>query len=54
MIIYVVCEIEGGHLVEAFTDRQDALSHLYWEEASGGLPRGHYTVTEVELKGLTQ
>jgi hypothetical protein len=53
MIIYVVCEVEGGSLVEAFTDEQDARSHLYWEEATGSLTRGYYTVREVNLKGLT-
>jgi hypothetical protein len=53
MIIYVVCEMEGGHLVKAFTDEQDARSHLYWEEATGGLTRGYYTIKEVDLKGLT-
>lgn len=49
MKIYVVCEIEGGSLIEAFTDEQDARSHLYWEEAVGNLMRGHYTVKEVKL-----
>lgn len=53
MIIYVVCEAFGSHIVEAFTDEQDALSHLHWEEATGGLKRGHYTVKQTELKGLT-
>lgn len=51
MIIYVVCEIEGGGLIEAFTCEQDARSHLYWEEATGNLSRGYYTVKEVKLKG---
>lgn len=52
MKIYVVCEIEGGSLIEAFTNEQDALSHLYWEEAVGNLMRGYYTVKEVTLKGV--
>lgn len=52
MIIYVVCEIEGGHLVEAFTNEQDAWSHLNWEEASGNLAFKCYTVREVELRDL--
>lgn len=52
MKIYVVCEIEGGGLIEAFTCEQDARSHLYWEEVTGNLMRGYYTVKEVNLKGV--
>lgn len=55
MLIYVVCEVEGGSLIEAFTCEQDAKSHLYWEEATGKLARGYYMVREVKLthtKGL--
>lgn len=52
MRIFVVSEIQGGHLVEAFTCEQDARSHLYWEEAVGNLSRGDYNVKEVNLKGL--
>lgn len=52
MKIHVVCEIEGGGLIEAFTCEQDARSHLYWEEAVGNLSRGYYTVKEVDLKGV--
>lgn len=51
-MIYVVCEISGGHLVEAFTNEQDAWSHLNWDEAMGCLPRGHYTVREVRLRSI--
>lgn len=51
MKIYVVCEIEGGSLVEAFTNEQDARSHPNWEVTSGKLKRGYYTVKEVNLKG---
>lgn len=54
MKIYVVCEIEGGSLIEAFTCEQDARSHLYWDEAKGHLTRGYYTVKEINLKGLTR
>lgn len=46
--VYVVCEAEGGHLMEAFTNEQDAWSFLKWEEAVNNL-RG-YTVRKVVLR----
>lgn len=52
MKIYVVCEVEGGSLIEAFTCEQDAKSHLYWEEATGKLARGYYMVREVNLPSI--
>lgn len=52
MKIYVVCEVEGGSLIEAFTCEQDARYHLYWEEATGKLARGYYMVREVNLPSI--
>jgi len=52
MKIFVVCEIEGGSLIEAFMCEQDARSHLLWEEVSGNLTRGVYTVKEVFMNGV--
>lgn len=49
-MIYVVCEISGGHLVEAFNCEKDAWSYLDWEEALGHLFPGSYTVREVRLR----
>jgi len=48
-MIYVVHEIEGGHVVEAFTCEADAKSFLIWEEVEGGLLKGYYTISEVKL-----
>lgn len=50
MNIYVVSEIEGGSLLEAFTCEQDAKSFLQWEEAMGKIHPSTYTVKTVRLR----
>lgn len=50
MIIYVVHEITGSHVVKAFMDEQDAKSFLNWSEYEGTLLQGYYKVDKVELK----
>lgn len=50
MFIYVVHEIEGGSILIAYTDYEDARGWLNWEEAIGNLLPRHYTISKVELK----
>ena len=52
MNIFVVCEIEGDHLVEAFTCEEDAYGFLNWEVALGNLSPYLYAVRSVKLNGL--
>lgn len=52
MNIYIVCEIEGSRIIEAFLDEQDALSFLHWEEAIGGLSKGYYTVKSTKIRNF--
>lgn len=49
MIIWVVCEIEGPRLVEAFTTEEDAVGFLNWEVALCNLNQWYYTVRPVKL-----
>lgn len=52
--VWVVHEIEGGHLVDGFTDEQDARSYLNQAEAHGELLPGYYTVSPLTIKDFTK
>lgn len=45
--VWVVHEIEGGSIRQAFSTEEDAKSYLNWEEYEGNLLRGYYKVSKV-------
>jgi hypothetical protein len=49
-MIYIVHEVEGGDILAAYKDLQDARCFLNFGEADGTILRGYYTISEVKLK----
>lgn len=49
--VWVVCEIEGPHIVGWFVDEADAKSFYEWECAMKRLSEWDYTWKEVVYKG---
>lgn len=47
--IWVVHEIEGGSILEAFECEADAKSFLHWEEVSGRINPRWYTINQVKM-----
>ena len=48
--IYVVHETEGGHVVRAFTQEEDAKNYFNWEVANKNLSEQWYKISKVILE----
>ena len=49
-MIYIVHEIEGGSILAAYADKEDARCFLNFGEADGSILRGYYKISGVKLK----
>lgn len=49
-MIYIVHEIEGGSILAAYKDLEDARCFLNFGEAEGSILVGYYKISQVKLK----
>lgn len=49
-MIYIVHEIEGGDILAAYKDLEDARCFLNFGVADGTILGGYYKISEVKLK----
>ena len=52
--IYVIHEIEGGSLVLAFTDEEDAKNYFGHECAAGNLDARWYKISPLSLEDMSK